>query len=184
MLLYAAIGAFGLLFLLIMLFVGEIFGGDHEVHAGDVGHAEVGHDGAGGPSIYSARIIASFLTAFGVGGVIARYYNLSHPVSTGIGVVSGIVLASVVYQFARLLYSQQASSEVKMASLVGQTAEVTIGIPERGAGQVTVTVGGERSMHIARPVDGKPIATGTEVVITALRGDSVLVERPRPATKR
>jgi membrane protein implicated in regulation of membrane protease activity len=120
------------------------------------------------------------LTAFGVGGVIARYYNLSHPVSTGIGVVSGVILASVVYQFARLLYSQQASSEVRMASLVGQTAEVTIGIPATGAGQVTVTVGGERSMHIARPADGHPIAPGTEVVITALRGDSVLVEPVRP----
>ncbi len=180
MLLYAAIGAFGLLFLLIMLFVGEIFGGDHEIHAEtDVGHADIGHDGGGGPSIYSARIIASFLTAFGVGGVLARYYNLSHPVSTGIGVVSGVLLASVVYQFARLLYSQQASSEVRMSSLVGQTAEVTIGIPERGVGQVTVTVAGERSMHIARPADGRPIAPGTEVVITALRGDSVLVERPR-----
>ena len=30
MLIYAAIGAFGLLFLLVMLFVGELFGGDHD----------------------------------------------------------------------------------------------------------------------------------------------------------
>ncbi len=119
MLLYAAIGAFGLLFLLVMLFVGELFGGDHDVHVEtDVGHGDA--DG-GGPSIFSARVIASFLTAFGVGGVIARYYNLSHPLSSGIGFVAGIVLASIVYQFARLLYSQQASSEVRMSSLVGQT---------------------------------------------------------------
>jgi membrane protein implicated in regulation of membrane protease activity len=179
MLLYAAIGAFGLLFLLIMLFVGELFGGDHDLHAEtDVGgHVDV--DG-GGPSIFSARIIASFLTAFGVGGVVARYYHLSHPLSSGIGIASGIVLAGVVYQFAKLLYSQQASSEVRMTSLVGQTAEVTIGIPEGGVGQVTLTVGGERSMHIARPADGHGIPPGAEVVITALRGDSILVERAKP----
>jgi membrane protein implicated in regulation of membrane protease activity len=177
MLLYAAIGAFGLLFLLIMLFVGEIFGGDHDVHA-EVGHGDV--DG-GGPSIVSTRVIASFLTAFGVGGVIARYYNLSHPISSGIGFVAGIVLASVVYQFARLLYSQQASSEVRMSSLVGQTAEVTIGIPEGGGvGQVTLTLGGERSTHIARTADGHAIAPGAEVAITALHGDSLLVERAKP----
>ena len=62
-----------------MLFVGEMFGGDHDVHAGDMGgdHGDVGHEG--GPSIFSARIMASFLTAFGVGGVVARYYDLSHP---------------------------------------------------------------------------------------------------------
>lgn len=179
MLLYAAIGAFGLLFLLIMLFVGEVFGGDHDVHAeSDVGHADV--DG-GGPSIVSTRVIAAFLTAFGVGGVIARYYNLSHPLSSGIGFVAGIALASIVYQFARLLYSQQASSEVRMSSLVGQTAEVTIGIPEGGGvGQVTLTLGGERSTHIARTADGHAIAPGAAVAITALSGDSVLVQRTAP----
>jgi membrane protein implicated in regulation of membrane protease activity len=178
MLLYAAIGAFGLLFLLIMLFVGEVFGGDHDVHAEtDVGHGDV--DG-GGPSIVSTRVIASFLTAFGVGGVVARYYNLSHPVSSGIGFVAGIALASIVYQFARLLYSQQASSEVRMSSLVGQTAEVTIGIPEGGVGQVTLTVGGERSTHIARAADGHAVPPGAAVAIIALSGDSLLVERAKP----
>ncbi|MEX0880545.1 MAG: NfeD family protein, partial [Thermoanaerobaculia bacterium] len=132
-----------------------------------------------GPSIFSTRIIGAFLTAFGVGGVIARYYGLSHPVSSGIGVASGIVLAAVIYQFARLLYSQQASSEVRMAGLVGQTAEVTIGIPKGGVGQVTLTVGGERSTHIARSTDGQGIPPGAGVVITALSGDSLLVERAR-----
>lgn len=179
MLLYAAIGAFGLLFLLIMLFVGEVFGGDHDVHAEtDVGHGDVD---SGGPSIVSTRVIASFLTAFGVGGVIARYYNLSHPLASGIGLVAGIVLATVVYQFARLLYSQQASSEVRMSSLVGKTAEVTIGIPEGGGvGQVTLTLGGERSTHIARTADGHAIPPGAEVTISALHGDSLLVERAKP----
>lgn len=174
MLLYAAIGAFGLLFLLVMLFIGEIFGGDHDLHV-EADHGEVDH--GSGPSIFSARIIASFLTAFGVGGVVARYYALPHPVASGIGVVSGVVLAGLVYQFAKILYSQQASSEIHMTALVGRTAEVTIGIPEGGVGQVTLTVGGERTMHIARPGDGHRIPPGTEVVITALRGDSVVVDR-------
>ena len=178
MLIYAAIGAFGLLFLLAMLFIGEVFGGDHDFHAGDIGgdHGEVGgHDA--GPSIFSARIMASFLTAFGVGGVVARYYGLSHPAASGSGIVSGVVLAGVVYQFAKVLYSQQASSEVHMAGLLGKPAEVTIGIPSGGVGQVTVAVGGERTTQIARSKDGAPIPPGAAVVITALRGESVVVER-------
>ena len=132
MLLYAAIGAFGLLFLLVMLFVGELFGGDHDVHveADLSGHGDVDH--GSGPSLLSARIMASFLTAFGGGGVIARYYDLSHPVASGVGLVSGVVMAGIVYQFAKVLYSQQASSEIRMTSLVGCTAEVTVGIPEGG----------------------------------------------------
>jgi membrane protein implicated in regulation of membrane protease activity len=177
MFIYAAIGAFGFLFLLAMLFVGEIFGGDHEIHVGDVGadHGDFGHEG--GPSIFSARIMASFLTAFGVGGVVARYYNLPHPAAAGCGVVTGIVMSGLVYQFAKILYSQQASSDIHMTGLIGKTAEVTVGIPRGGMGQVTLEYGGERTTQIARSKDGGVIPPGTVVVVTALVGDSITVER-------
>jgi len=183
MLIYVAIGSFGLLFLLIMLFVGELFGGDHEIHVGDVGgdHAEFGHEG--GPSIFSARIMASFLTAFGVGGVVARYYDLSHPAAAGCGVVAGVLMSGLVYQFAKILYSQQASSEVRMGRLVGRTAEVTVGIPQGGMGQVTLEYGGERTTQIARSKDGGAIPPGAVVVVTALLGDSIVVERSSGTTQ-
>jgi membrane protein implicated in regulation of membrane protease activity len=177
MLIYAAIGGFGLLFLLVMLFVGEVFGGDHDLHAGDVaaGHGDVGHEG--GPSIFSARIMASFLTAFGVGGVVARYFDLSHPVASGTGVVFGVVMAGVVYLFARALYSQQASSIVSLSALVGHSGEVSVRIPDGGVGQVALTMGGELTTQIARSVDGRGIPPGARVVVKELRGDSLIVER-------
>jgi len=176
MLIYAAIGAFGLIFLLVMLFVGDLFGADHEIHVGD--HGDIGgHEG--GPGVFSARIMASFLTAFGVGGIVARYYGLSHPAAAGCGVVAGVVMSGAVYQFAKILYSQQASSEVQMTRLVGKTGEVTVGIPEGGMGQVTLEYGGERTTQIARSKEGGAIPPGTAVVVTALRGDSIIVERAR-----
>jgi membrane protein implicated in regulation of membrane protease activity len=175
MLIYAAIAIFGFLVLLVMLFVGEIFGADHEVGAHDVSVEHGDADQGGGPSIFSLRIMASFLTAFGVGGVVARYYALPHPAASGIGVASGIVMSAVVYQFAKLLYAQQASSEVRMTALIGRSAEVSIAIPEGGVGQVALTFGGERTEHIARSVDGQPLLRGADVVITGLRGDSVVV---------
>jgi membrane protein implicated in regulation of membrane protease activity len=175
MLIYAAIGTFGLLFLLVMLFVGEVFGGDHDVGSVDVsdGHADFGHEG--GPSIFSGRIMASFLAAFGAGGVVGRYLGWSHPAASGLGVVSGGLLASAVYQFAHILYSQQASSEIHMSGLLGQTAEVTVPIPGSGHGQVAVVFKGERTTQIARAADGKPIPIGSLVVVTALAGDSLIV---------
>jgi membrane protein implicated in regulation of membrane protease activity len=173
MLIYAAIGAFGLLFLLVMLFVGDLFGGDHDVDGGDGG--DVGHEG--GPGFFSARVMASFLTAFGVGGMVGRYYDLSHPAAAGCGVVTGLVMSGLVYQFAKILYSQQASSEVQMSRLVGRTAQVMIGIPQGGMGQVTLEYGGERTTQIARSKDGSAIPPGTAVVVTALQGDSIIVER-------
>jgi len=175
MLIYGAIAAFGFLFLIVMLFVGDIFGADHEVGAHDVAVNHGGADHGGGPGIFTARIMASFLTAFGVGGVVARYYSLPHPAASGVGVATGIVLSGLVYQFAKLLYSQQASSGVRMADLVGRSAEVSVAIPAGGVGQVALTFGGERSEHIARSADGRALLRGAEVVITGLRGDSVVV---------
>lgn len=180
MLIYAAIATFGFLLLLVMLVAGELFGGDHEIGAHD-GAFEHGDTDVGGPSVFSVRIMSSFLTAFGVGGVIARYYNLSHPAASGVGVVAGAAMSGLVYQFAKILYSQQASSEVHMTALVGKSAEVSVAIPEGGVGQIMITLGGERSEHIARSADGHGVPRGAEVVITALRGDSVVVARPAGA---
>ena len=175
MLIYGAIAAFGFLLLLVMLFVGEIFGADHELGAHDLAMDHGDADHGGGPSIFSVRVMAAFLTAFGVGGIVARYYNLQHPAASGVGVMSGIALAGIVYQFAKFLYSQQASSDVQMVSLVGRSAEISVAIPQGGVGQIAVTSGGERSEHIARSADGRPLSRGVEVVITGLRGDSVVV---------
>jgi membrane protein implicated in regulation of membrane protease activity len=183
MLIYAGIAAFGFLVLLVMLVAGDFLGGDHEIGGGDGG---LDHGDAGGPSLFSLRIMSSFLTAFGVGGVVARYYGLSHPAAAGVGTVAGAVMSTIVYQFARLLYSQQASSDLRMSQLVGLTAEVTVAIPDGGVGQVTLTHGGERSEHIARSGDGTVLPRGASVVITGLGGDSVTVARAvvTPGEKR
>ena len=177
MLIYAAIGALGVLFLLLMLFVGEVFGGDHDFHADVPGDAHLDGAAEGGPSPFSARVIASFLAAFGAGGIAARYYGYSHPVASASGVALGVVLASLVYQFAHILYGQQASSEVHISSLVGQVAEVVVGIPANGVGQVALIVHGERNTQIARSRDGTAIPLGAIVVVSALVGEGVVVAR-------
>ena len=176
---YAGLALTGVVLLLSMLLLGELFGGDHELsHEMVVGH-DVDH--SGGPSIFSTRIIAAFITAFGVGGVVGRYYGLSHPVSSGVGVVFGLVMSTVVYQFAKVLYSQQASSELHMGGLVGTQAEVSVAIPAGGVGQIVVQSRGERTEHIARSAGGTPIARGLQVTITSVSGDAVAVTPAAPA---
>ena len=175
MVIYAAIGAVGFIFLLVMLFMGDV-GGDHDFGGHDVGGHDVAHGEADhGPGIFSARIMAAFLTAFGVGGVVGRYYGLPHPAASGIGVLAGVVMAGLVYQFAKVLHSQQASSEVRVSSLIGKVAEVSVAIPASGVGQVVLVASGERSEHIARGANGVAVPRGTEVVVTGLRGDSLIV---------
>jgi membrane protein implicated in regulation of membrane protease activity len=92
-------------------------------------------------------------------------------------------MAGLVYQFAKILYSQQASSELRMAGLRGTRGEVSVAIPENGVGEITLTAGGERTTHIARSADGHAIPAGTEVVITNPLGQSLVVSRvPAPAS--
>lgn len=174
MIIYGAIAAFGIILLLSMLLVGEVFGGGGDL-THDIGDGHGDADHGGGTSVFSTRIMAAFLTAFGVGGIIGRYYELSHPASSGIGVVCGVVMSGIVYQFAKLLYSQQASSELHMTGLVGTVAEVSVAIPADGLGQIVATAGGERSEHIARSADQTAIARGTSVIVTAIGGDAVTV---------
>lgn len=184
MLIYAAIGAVGFLLLAGMLVVGDVFGGDHEIAADH--DLSVDHDfeaGQGGPGVLSVRVMAAFLTAFGVGGVVGRYYELSHPAASGVGVLCGVAMATIVYQFARILHSQQASSELKMSSLVGKIGEVSVAIPAGGLGQVTVSTGGERSEHLARSASAQALPRGAEVVVTALRGDGLVVAPSASATE-
>ena len=64
-----------------------------------------------------------------------------------------------------------------MAGLIGKSAEVTVGIPRGGMGQVTLEYGGERTTQIARSKDGSAIPPGAVVAVTALLGDSIIVER-------
>ncbi len=169
---FLSIAAFGFIFLLISFLFGEIFehiGFDH-----DIDHDM---DGGGGPTFFSPRVLSVFITAFGGAGAIATYYGLSTLPASGIGLASGGVFGAMIYAFARFLFGQQASTEVRTADVVGQTARVIVGIPKDGVGQVRCRIGEEIVDKIARSADGKPIAENAAVMVQQVLGEMVIVKR-------
>ena len=134
-------------------------------------------DTGGGPSIFSARIMAAFVTAFGVGGVVGRYYNLSHP--GGVGSGGGLRESSCP---ASSTSSRRCSIRSRPRATCGCRAW-SAGPPrcpwpfrQAASARCRVTFGGERSEHLARSADGKAMARGAaRWSITGLRGDSVVV---------
>jgi membrane protein implicated in regulation of membrane protease activity len=176
MIIYAALGAAGLLLLFVMLIASSF--GDHDVpiHEGSFDHGDLDTH-AGGPSPLGTRVIAAFLVFFGVGGIVGQHLGWSHPVSSAFGVALGFIGATMVHRFASLLYSQQASSSIGPADLIARPAQITVAIPENGIGEVSLVVGVEETTQLARSADGKPIDDGAEVVIKAVRGSQVIVER-------
>jgi membrane protein implicated in regulation of membrane protease activity len=177
---FLAIASVGFLFLIISLVFGEVF--QHFDFADDIGH-DLGH---GGPSVFSVQGIAIFITAFGAVGAIGTYLGYGVFPSSGFGFISGIALATLVYFFASFLYSQQASSTTTSAELVGRTAQVSVGIPEDGMGQVRCLIGEMMVDKIARSRNGKAIAHNSVVKIEEIVGESVIVtpiSDPQPTDK-
>jgi hypothetical protein len=172
---FLGIASIGFLFLVISLLFGEFFGhGDLVGHDADF-HGDV--HGDGGVSIFSTRVLSVFVTAFGGFGAIGIHLGYGTEVSTALGVAGGLVFGSIIYLFASFLFSQQASSEIRMSDLAGATAQVSVAIPKGGVGQVRCTVGECVVEKIARSRDGEQIPLNTLVKIEAVVGETVVVRR-------
>jgi membrane protein implicated in regulation of membrane protease activity len=169
MLVFAAIGMVGFFFLI----VSALFGGhaDHEMdHSVDHGHEA-------GPSWFSTRVIAMFLTGFGATGAIARVYDLNYPLSTALGVTTGVLVGAAGFQLIHFFMRQQASSTVMEEEMVGRLATVTVPIPSSGLGQVVLEVKGRRIFPSARATSDAAIEEGAQVKVVRSSGSQVVVER-------
>ncbi len=169
---FLGIASLGFLFLLLSLIFGEAFehfgGADH-----DFDH---GGDGAG-PSFFSVRVLSVFVTTFGGAGAIAVRYGMGTGPASAVGFAGGISFAAIIYFFARALYAQQASSEVRVQDVVGQSARVVVAIPAGGMGQVRCRLGEELVDKIARSKDGKAIPENETVRVDEILGETVVVSR-------
>jgi membrane protein implicated in regulation of membrane protease activity len=164
---FLAIAAVGFLFLIITLAFGELFDFFDADH--DFDH--------GGPGFFSSRIMAVFITAFGCFGAIGTHYGMSTMPASAVGLGGGVVFGGLIFMFARFLYGQQASSEVRSADLVGQPGRVVIAIPAGGLGQVRCRVGEELVDKIARVRDGLPVPENSPVLVEEVLGETVVVKR-------
>jgi membrane protein implicated in regulation of membrane protease activity len=162
---FLGVGAIGLFFLLISLLFGELLDGIDF-------HHDLGHDG---PGLFSTRVISVFLTAFGGIAALSVNQGLSVMASAAFGFASGVLMGGLIYLFARFLYSQQASSNIDSADLVGRTAEVTVGIPVRGLGQVRCLIGETMVEKTARSTDGAAIPNNSRVMIEGLVDETLVV---------
>jgi len=165
---FLAIAGLGFLFLLMSLIFGEVF-----EHLGSGWDHDLGH---GGPTFLSVRILSVFVTAFGGFGAIGIHYGLSLLGASGVGFVSGLFFATLIYLFARFLYGQQVSTEVHASDVVGKSARIIVPIPKDGIGQVRCQIGEELVDRMARTRDGQPLPENAIVRIEETLGEIVIVK--------
>jgi membrane protein implicated in regulation of membrane protease activity len=163
---FLAICAAGFLFLMVALIFGGLFD-----------FFEADHDfDAGGPGFFSTRVMAVFVTTFGGAGAVATYYGFSPIPASLVGFATGLVFGGAIYALARVLYQQQATTEVRSSDLVGAVGRVVIAIPAGGVGQIRVRLGEELMDKIARTRDGAAIPENTAVKVDEVLGETVIVK--------
>ena len=182
MIIYTACLALGLLFTIISAFTSHFFGGhDGHMDVGTGGHAEAGfdHSGVPGISFFSPTVLSCFVTAFGACGLILTRIDATKSVwiSAPISAVAGLIMATLAFLLFNWMFERtQSSSEVRVASLVGQTASIITPIPADGVGEIAYVCGGARYTAPARTETGSSVPAGKPVRITRIVGSQYFVE--------
>ncbi len=150
-------------------------GNGHSGH-GTASSADVDGSMIFGP--FSPLVIAFFLTSFGGSGLIYVKYIPVPIYSLPAAIVTAIIFAwLLILFFNRVIAAVQSSSEVKMASLVGETAEVTVAIPATGMGEIAYVAMGSRNVSPARTDSGEEIPRFSNVRITRVSGNIFFVDK-------
>jgi len=139
-----------------------------------IDHAE------GMPGLFSMRVISLFVLGFsGVSTVAHFVWRLTPAYSSLCGLGGGAVLGGLAYWLVYLFGKQQASSLVSPEDYVNLPARVTVAIPEKGTGEVSVTVKGELRSLLAVSADGNALAEGRAVTVVSMAAGTITV-KPAP----
>jgi len=176
----------GIIWTTIVLIGGAVAGVDLPDMDVDIPHIDLHVDhgvsfdhGSVGVSPLSPITIASFVTSFGGLGLIStQLLRIPDTISLFLAAVgASVIAAGMFFLYGKVLIAGQGSSEVRMAEISGQSAEVIVPIPKDGLGQVAFVARGARTTWSARADDGKPISRGTIVTIRSVTGNTMIVSR-------
>lgn len=189
---YAICFGVGLLFTIVSALGAHVFGGHgdiggHDVDTGGVdhgghaqGHAEAGGGASDMPGFapLSPTTIATFITAFGGFGMVFTQLSATRSpwASAPLAALAALGIATAVFALFRGIFQRtQASSEGRVAEIVGQSATVITPIPAGGVGEIAYVQSGTRYSAPARTEDGAAIANGAAVRITRVVGTQFYV---------
>jgi membrane protein implicated in regulation of membrane protease activity len=158
-----------------------LVGHDHDLdHDFDHDVAQGGSPDTGGViSIFSTRVVFTFIMGFGAAGAIASAYGVSYPIAALIGVAAGMVLGALMYGIMLLFVEQQASSIIPTDSLLGCTGTVTVPIDQDRLGEIGVSVAGEYRTFAARLQGSGTVAKGHTVRVVGMNGSILTVDEDK-----
>lgn len=158
---------------------GLHLGGGHAggVHAGGVAHGTAASSYSMSPLNFPTLLI--FLVWFGGTGYLLTHYGHGWGLlGLLLSIVVGLAGAAIVFWFlARVLVKPDENLDPADYVMVGTLGKLTVGVREKGTGEIVYVQGGTRKSAAARSEDGRPIEKGTEVVITQFAKGIAYVRR-------
>jgi hypothetical protein len=154
-------------------FAASAIGVHLHVHIPFAHHAHVphGHAGAGpsGVSPFNFATLMAFLAWFGGTGhlLMSSFRWLAIPALALATLVGGLGAFLVFWVMAHVLWSPNENMQGADYQMVGVLGRVGHSIRGGGTGELIYSHGGTRHSCGARSADGRPIAHGAEVVVTA-----------------
>ena len=166
MLIYLGLFALGFVFVLASAVLADVF---------DSGEVDPGGGDIALVSVFSPRIVAAATAGFGAGGALGLMLGLPDSASIVTALVGAALVAGAVYAFLLVLVRQQGNTLTVRDGLVGGVATVVTLIPVGAVGEVSMITGGQLSVYLARSSDAAELRAGTQVQVTGMAGDALLV---------
>lgn len=163
----------GVGFVFVSFLLSGAFGG-----GGDLGTDLGGYHGPMHFPLLSPITISFFLAAFGGTGIIVdRYFELPGAMQIPIALGAAVLFAGTIGMlYVKIVGALEGSTHVNTEEIVGREAEVTVGIPAKGVGQISYIVGA-RYTAPARAADDSEIPVRSVVKIVKIVASTVYVER-------
>lgn len=167
----------GLFYAIISVFLGSFVGG-HDFSGTDSGGIDHGVSGEVHFSPMSPMVIATFVTTFGAGGLVAaKGMGLAVTASVTAATASGLGFGAIAFLIFKKVYSAtQSSSEGEVAALAGTIAEVITPVGKNLVGEIAYVSKGSRYTAPAKGMEGEEFPKNTPVEIVRVVGNTFYVK--------
>ncbi len=124
------------------------------------------------------QTVVTFLTVFGWVSIVCISAKLPIWASMLIGTAAGLTMMFVVAKIVQVSAKLAEDGTMNLKNAIGETATVYLTVPPKGEGEgkVTMQLQGRFCEIDAINAGAKPLATGTQVLVTDVLGDALVVE--------
>lgn len=149
-----------------------------EIH--DIGEMHDGGNPAdfGNLKLLTLQTIVTFTTVFGWVAIVCVSAKLAVPISMLIALACGLAMMFVVAKMVQASAKLAEDGTLNLKNALGETATVYLTVPPKGEGEgkVTMQLQGRFCEIDAVNAGTVPLATGTQVLVTDVLGDTLVVE--------